>query len=419
MPASDNDPRQGLLKEIAFMPSTMETIDQAMYTALDEDWNLHATTNKGWRKTPVIWVGAERAFQVKNDKELRDSSGMLKLPLITLERVSMEKDPTRKGMAPANILPVNDNPGGSITIARRIKQYDTAKNANANAARKTGALAGSNVGLGDLNNREMTRPGVAKMFDVGPGTASDRTVYETISIPMPSYIVVGYKITIQTEYQQQMNELLTPFIAKTGNHRVFVINSDGHRFEAFIENSYGYENNIATLEEEDRAFKTTIDIKVEAYLIGEGPNAVRPKIVKRQSALLAIANERTIINNVEFPQKFVSLSAPSVIASITREILSSGGGGGTGSGSDSTAIKYTDYVVAESVSGTKDGTNATFTFFYEPRPSSVTVTLNGLTLTPGEDDDYTVAGTTLTLASEQIPEADDVLTVTYIKAAGQ
>ena len=73
MPASENDVRSKFLKEITFMPSSIETIDTALYTQIDEEWNLHATTNKGWKKVPVIWVGAERAFQVKSNKEIRDS----------------------------------------------------------------------------------------------------------------------------------------------------------------------------------------------------------------------------------------------------------------------------------------------------------------------------------------------------------
>jgi len=124
MPASDQDPRQKYLKEITFMPSSLETIDQAMHHHIDDKWNLHATTNKGWKKTPVVWVGAERAYQVKHDKEMRDSAGMLKLPMITIERTSVEKDPTRRGMAPANILPVNDIQGGSITMPMQISEAE-------------------------------------------------------------------------------------------------------------------------------------------------------------------------------------------------------------------------------------------------------------------------------------------------------
>ena len=87
----------GNLLEIQFMPSTLETIDRALHDFIDKELNLHVNTNKGWSKVPTIWVSAERAFQIKNNKNLRDSSGVLKLPLATIERTSVVKDPTFKG----------------------------------------------------------------------------------------------------------------------------------------------------------------------------------------------------------------------------------------------------------------------------------------------------------------------------------
>lgn len=417
MPASENDPMNKYLKEISFMPSTMETMDTAIYTSIDEVWNLHANTNKGWRKVPVIWVGAERAYQVKNDREVRDAEGMLKLPLITIERVSMEKDPTRRGIAPANILPHHDHQGGSIVIARRIEQTQTAKKTNAYSSRKQGTLATQNIGHGQQNSRDMIRPAMASMFDTGPSYNQDQTIYETISIPMPAYVVVGYKITIQTEYQQQMNELLTPFISKTGNARIFLCEADGHRYETFIENSYGLENNIATLEEEDRTFKSVVELKMEGYLIGDGPNQTRPKIVKRQSAVLAIADERVVLNGVEFPQKFAQSSAPSVLSYIVQSVLNNSGGSSTGGGGDadlSTVIKYTDYVVGESPTGTKNDVNTTFTLAFTPRANTVTVVHNGVTLTKGAGSDWVISGRTITLATP--PSASDNLLASYIKS---
>jgi hypothetical protein len=51
--------------------------------------------------------------------------------------------------------------------------------------------------------------------------------YETISIPMPVYVVLQYNINIKTLYQQQMNELMQPFLTKTGAINYFIIEKDG------------------------------------------------------------------------------------------------------------------------------------------------------------------------------------------------
>jgi hypothetical protein len=102
-------------------PSTIENIDTGIYEWV-RDLELSTVTNDGFKQTPVIWLGTERAFQIKNNKELRDSVGKLKLPLITLNRDSIAKDPAFKGSFQAHMFENPDFKGGTITIKRRIKQ---------------------------------------------------------------------------------------------------------------------------------------------------------------------------------------------------------------------------------------------------------------------------------------------------------
>ena len=57
----------GVLKEVVFMPSTLETIDAAFYEYINDGLDIHTKTNKGWKKAPVIWVSSERAFQISQN----------------------------------------------------------------------------------------------------------------------------------------------------------------------------------------------------------------------------------------------------------------------------------------------------------------------------------------------------------------
>ena len=49
-----------------FEPSTLETIDSAIYYYLDEVLNLSCTTKDGFKKVPIVWHGSERPYQIKN-----------------------------------------------------------------------------------------------------------------------------------------------------------------------------------------------------------------------------------------------------------------------------------------------------------------------------------------------------------------
>lgn len=275
---------EGKLKEVSFMPSTIETIDTAFYNYINETLNLSSTTNKGFKKVPVLWVSAERAFQIKRDKGLRDDKGILKLPIITIERKAMKKDPNMKGVAWSHIPEINDEKGGALVVARRIKQDKTSNFLNADSARLKGSMSAANVGTGQQNF---------------PSKNPGKVVYETISMPVPTYIVIDYAVTVRTEYQQQINELITPFITKTGQINNFFIEHEGHKFEGFIQGDFGQASNVAELGDAERMYQVPITIKILGYLIGEGPNRERPKLTVRENAVeVKIPRERVIVGDI-------------------------------------------------------------------------------------------------------------------------
>jgi len=283
-----------LLKDVSFMPSTVETIDRAMFKFVDEDLNLFTTTNKGSEKVPVLWVSAERSFQIKRDKGLRDSNGVLKLPIITVERKSMEKDPNFKGVAWSHIPEVNDEKGGALVVARRINQEKTSNFINADSAKLRGSMTDPNVGTGQQNF---------------PSSATAKVVYETISIPVPTYVAVKYDITIRTEYQQQINDLITPFITRTGQVRAIDLKHEGHKYEAFIEGNFTQASNVAQMNDQERMYETSVSVKVLGYLIGEGPNRERPKLTVRENAVeVKIPRERVIVGDI--PDFDATMSIP-------------------------------------------------------------------------------------------------------------
>jgi len=273
------------LQEIEFMPSSLETIDGAMVRFVDEDLDLFVNTNDGFKKVPVLWVTAERAYQIKHNKDLRDKEETLILPLITVNRANVTKEPNFKGTAYANLYPEPDARGGTITVARHINQKKTAEFQNAQVNRKYGVDKDVSAKGFNANKREMS---------------TDKVVYETITIPLPVWVKVRYEITVRTEYQQQLNELIRPFVTISGNSPMPKrIENEGHYYEVFIDGSFSNGSNKASLGMEQRNYETTIGIDVLGYLIGEGENQEKPKIVRRENAVeFKFARERTILGDI-------------------------------------------------------------------------------------------------------------------------
>jgi len=262
-------------RDLSFSPSTLETVDYALYDYINDTLGLSTITNEGRKKVPVIWTSAERSFQIKNDKEYRDSEGLIVLPAITIERVSTEKNLSRKGPYYGGMFPIDSQKekGGSLTISRRIKQDKTSNFANADA---------------NIRHNNTAAPNFVRK-------SSKKVVYETISIPPLVYVSVNYDIKIRTEYQQQMNELLLPFITKPGIVNSVLVRRDGHIYEAFINSNFENQNNISSMENEERKYETSIKIEVLAYLVGQGENQETPKFSIRESAVqVRIQRERAV-----------------------------------------------------------------------------------------------------------------------------
>lgn len=265
-------------------PSNIENIDFAFYDFVDSKMNNHATTNEGWKKTPVIWSTAERSFLSKNNKDLRDNDGTLILPLITIERTAITKSLTRKGkfygLSTDNL---DDKRFGRITIARKIVRDKT-----------------NNFTVADNKKRFDNKANrVAQRQAYFPKEENKKVVYETLSIPLPNYLSINYTVSLRTEYVQQMNDLISPFATLGSSINYFTIDRNGHRYEVFLKEDISQQNNISNIGVDERIYKTDISFEVLGYIIGEDPNGDRPKIVKRENAVeVKVGREQVILGDI-------------------------------------------------------------------------------------------------------------------------
>jgi hypothetical protein len=273
----DNNFSENLI-EIPFNPSTIENIDTAVFRFLDETFNISVKSNTSFRKVPVQWVSPERAFLSK-DKPRKE--GIFELPVITIQRTGINKDLANRGSIWANVPPVDDVQGGSITIAKRLMQSKTKEFANALSKR--------------TYNQENFK------FD------NPKRVFQFISIPQVVYIDTSYLITLKSNYQTQMNTMITPFITRPGAINYRVIENFSHRYELFIDGSLSQTDNVANLGNEERLFTTEIKFDVLGYLFGDEKNGTQPTLKIRESIVEYRFPRETVIfpsDGLNTPQQF-------------------------------------------------------------------------------------------------------------------
>ena len=270
------------------VPSTMEDIDKALYDYVDKTLNIFCTTNEGFTKVPLVFSSAERAYQIKEDPNAREYGRTLRYPMMSLVKKSINQNPSNKGRFGTYIPPyfTSGLRPSSIDIARVVNQDKTKNFANADSIRRSSS--------GEKTSHQ-TFPG-----------ENDAIVYQTLSVPMPAFIEVTYGIDLISNFQQQMNEMLSPFVANHSTPAVFPIFNDKHRYEAFIEPDYSMESNPDGLETDERVFKSTVLMTVLGHIIGADKNQESPTVVVHESATkVRIQRERAIVaSDPHFPTRW-------------------------------------------------------------------------------------------------------------------
>ena len=97
---------------IPINPSTLETIDFAVFNYVNDVLNIHCDSNKGFKKVPVLFSTQERAHMIKDNVNLRDNNTTLIYPMISVESTSVVKDPSSRGIYAASVMGINDEKGG-------------------------------------------------------------------------------------------------------------------------------------------------------------------------------------------------------------------------------------------------------------------------------------------------------------------
>jgi len=259
-------------------PSKLETIDFAVYDWLNERINVHLVTHEGYKKVPIIWTSAERAFQIKNNKDLRDNSGRLILPLISIERTNTTPAANFRGKYQASIPSKFDyyNGSGVISIDKLIQQAKSTDFANVDAFKQ------------------------AQQFN--DKFKNKKIVYEIISAPIPVHVKCSYTISLKSYYIEQMNNMITQFIAVNGQSRIFSIRRDGHSYELMYPNDSvaTMNNNAKNMQNNERVYVTDIKFDVLGYIFSDSDTNDAPNIIIRETVVeFKMPRESVIINSLK------------------------------------------------------------------------------------------------------------------------
>ncbi|MDA7494666.1 hypothetical protein N8467_01210 [bacterium] len=265
--------------------STLETIDTGLLGYIKDELNLHTKTNRGLVKVPVLWLASERTHQIKSDRTYRDKIGKLQLPIITVERTEVNKDKAFKGSFQADL------------------PYDKKNYKDRPHLIKSRILQEKNIPFAKNRGSKLSKGQEAYPDERFNVLQKKKVVTENFYGPFPIYVAVSYSINLRTEYQQQMNDLITPFITVTGQLNRFIFKHNNNSYEAFIDQNFAQTNNSSNLAEEERSFMTKITIKVLGYVADSGVNDNVPKVIVKENFVeVKMSREKSMLED-ELPWK--------------------------------------------------------------------------------------------------------------------
>jgi hypothetical protein len=235
---------------------TVEDVDRAVFTLFKEKLPLFFSDKKGQLRVPVIFATGERFAILTRKKPLRDPTGAIILPLISITRTGLDQGNT--GLGAGQTQP--------IKIKRRLAENDVTYQAIVNADGINNAV--------DIAAPGRTTPEPNELGTRRRPSKAQKNIYETITIAPTRFFKATYDITLWCDYTQQLNSLIS--VIMLGYHdkhgRTFKLETPkGYWFVAKAGESFSADNNFDNFVDDERLVRSSFSLEVPGYTIE--PNA--------------------------------------------------------------------------------------------------------------------------------------------------
>lgn len=258
---------------LSVSPCGIEDVDRAVYDLFDSVLKLEIMTDGALRKVPIVFAVGERFAQLRRRDPIRDTTGALILPLISIRRIGIEQPmDTQMGIA-KNV--------GSLVVRRRLSRADPLYQLLRNKVRLHNQLnVASHENIADTLHHTGSvpggvasrRPGAEPSLPLVSTPLADRltdNVYEIVSVPFPKFYAATYEIVVWSQYTGQMNALLEQLMwaYNADGHQYLLRSQKGYYFVGYVDDSIRTEDNLDDIAHDERTLRHVITLRVPAYII--------------------------------------------------------------------------------------------------------------------------------------------------------
>jgi hypothetical protein len=255
---------------------TIEDVDRSIFELFDKQLPFQYKHGDGQRRAPVIYASGERFAVLRRKKPLRDKSGALILPLVSIMRTNVQQTHTYGG-GMSETKPV--------TIRRKLSEKDPIyqRLINENGLLNSDDLA---QGLTPTAGRLASRSRAA--------SSKDKNIYEVITLPPVKYFTATYEVTFWAQYTQQMNDMMSALmhLYQWNPQRTFRLETPkGYWFVGYVGEQFSSGDNFDSFTDEERLVRYSFEVTVPAY-------QVSPQVPGLQSSLRRFVSSPDIVFEV-------------------------------------------------------------------------------------------------------------------------
>jgi hypothetical protein len=252
---------------------TIEDVDRSVFELFNKQLPFTYHHKQGTRRAPVIFATGERFAVLRRKEPLRDRSGALILPLVSIMRAGVTQAPS---------MGAGTNQNADLTIKKRLSPKDPLyqrlinKHAIVNSDNLVSPSAKATDITGSLAGRIASRrPGRPRTSDSVHGrlleTDLGKNIFEIITLPPPKYYTTTYEVTFWSQYTVQMNDMIMGLMTlyQSYSQRTFRLETPkGYWFVGYIDEDLSPGNNFDDFTDSERLVRYSFNITVPAYIIG-------------------------------------------------------------------------------------------------------------------------------------------------------
>jgi len=273
---------EGAVPEDFNIPTSgIEETDRALFELFDKRLAFQVKIKDQSTKVPVVFSTGERFALTRRKKAIRDRNNALILPLISVHRTNIDTSPTQGGYG----TPISFRDQQSYVVRKRLDPKDrnyqkiinklALKNQPSVASRRNfarsdifpGNIAKSGflASRRNLNNLSLLDDPKGNLLrnDIG------NNIFQIITIPYPTFMMITYEIVFWTQYMQQMNQMIEILFSQfDGQDHAFQIESrNGHKYTAYIKSPFTSQDNFSEFANEERVIKYSFNVNIPTYLL--------------------------------------------------------------------------------------------------------------------------------------------------------